>query len=179
LINPRISGILLKANQEKKKREENKEIVNNVKFRPPLFLRDYKPGAKVEKDMKLIPRLGIPHNSKKGFWYQQTIIDSFTKIRSLELTKNYESKTIADVLEPMLKRLGFSIATFNGDGGSENQGEVNKKLKELGIIHFQSRPGTPTDNPRVERSHKTDDDEFYNQGNMYRSFEKQKEALKK
>jgi hypothetical protein len=64
LINPKISATLIKANQEKKKRDENKEILNNVKFRPPLFLRDYKPGAKVEKDMKLIPRLGKPHDRR-------------------------------------------------------------------------------------------------------------------
>jgi len=181
LINPKISGILIKANQEKKKREENKEIINNVKFRPPLFLRDYKPGAKVEKDMKLIPRLGTVHDRryKDDFWYQQTLVDTFTRIRSLELTKDYESKTTAIALELMLKRLDFPVATLNSDGGSENQGEVDKKLKELDILHFQSRPGTPTDDPRVERSHKTDDDEFYNQGNMYKNFEEQQKALRK
>jgi len=79
----------------------------------------------------------------------------------------------------MLKRLGVNVATINTDGGSENLGDVDKELKKLNIIHFQSRSGTPTDNPRVERSHKTDDQEFYNRGNMYRNFEKQKKALKK
>ena len=107
------------------------------------------------------------------------MIDSFTKIRSLELTKDYESKTMAKILKPMLKRLGVNVATINTDGGSENMGEVDKKLKELKIVHFQSRSGTPTDNPRVERSHKTDDQEFYSQGNMYRNFEKQRKALKR
>jgi len=97
----------------------------------------------------------------------------------MELTKDYESKTIAKILEPALKRINKKTATMNTDGGPENHGEVDKKLKELGIIHFESRPGTPTDDPRVESSHKTDEFEFYGQGNMHRNFKKQQKALAK
>ena len=33
------------------------------------------------------------------------------------------------------------------------------------VFHFYSNRSTPTDNPRVERSHLTDDFEFYSRGN--------------
>ena len=181
LINPKISAILIKANKEKKKRQENKEILDNVKFRSPLMINDLKPGAKVEKDMKLIHKPGCDNvdGHQKNYWYQQTITDTFTRIRSLTLTKNYKSKTIAKILPNMLNSLGFNVATINTDNGSENEGDINNLLRDLNIIHFQSRPGTPTDNPRVERSHKTDDQEFYQQGNIYKTFDAQQKALKR
>lgn len=178
LLNPKISATLKKAFNDKKEKEQNLDILKNIKYRSPLKLNDYAPGAKIEKDMKLIPKIGCKHYGKEDYWYQQTFIDTFTRVRSIELTKDYESKTVAKILEPALKRINDTIATVNTDGGSENHKEVEKKLKELNIIHFESRPGTPTDNPRVERSHKTDDVEFYQQGNIYRKFEDQQQALK-
>ena len=36
---------------------------------------------------------------------------------------------------------------------------------------------TPTDNPRVERSHLTDEIEFYQQGNICKTFAEQKQKL--
>jgi hypothetical protein len=45
-------------------------------------------------------------------------------------------------------------------------------------LQFYSRPGTPTDNPRVERSHLTDEVEFYSRANIYNTFDNQREALK-
>jgi hypothetical protein len=67
LINPKISAIITKAFQDKKDKEENKDILKNVKYRSPLKLNDYKPGAKVEKDMKIVPRLQREHKTKEDY----------------------------------------------------------------------------------------------------------------
>ena len=40
-----------------------------------------------------------------------------------------------------------------------------------------SNIGTPTDNPRVERSHLTDELEFYQRGGLKKTFEEQRQAL--
>ncbi|MEW6610647.1 MAG: integrase core domain-containing protein [Patescibacteria group bacterium] len=44
----------------------------------------------------------------------------------------------------------------------------------MNVFQFYSSVGTPTDNPRVERSHLSDDVEFYRQGNAYLPYAEQK-----
>ena len=42
---------------------------------------------------------------------------------------------------------------------------------------FKLKAGASTDNPRVERSHLTDELEFYAQGNLHKSFNEQVKAI--
>ncbi|MDO8572540.1 MAG: integrase core domain-containing protein [bacterium] len=49
-------------------------------------------------------------------------------------------------------------------------------LKKDTVFHFYSNAGTPTDNPRVERSHLTDELEFYQKGGFKKTFGEQQEA---
>jgi hypothetical protein len=51
-------------------------------------------------------------------------------------------------------------------------------LKKDKVFHFNSNKGTPTDNPRVERSHLTDEVEFYQKGGYKKTFEEQAKAIK-
>lgn len=178
-ISPKISLKNTKAWKNKKLRDMG--VVFKVKFRPPAKIKDYAPGALVEKDMKYVVKLGSNSNSnvRGSFRYQQTIIDSFTRIRAMELTEDFESKTTALAHKEALKRLPFEVACENTDNGSENNGDFSDALQDENIFHFYSNAGTPTDNPRVERSHLTDELEFYGRGNVYKDFEDQKEALKK
>ena len=162
--------------------KKNAKLAPKVKWRPPSIIKDYKPGALVEKDVKFVLKLGtftnpLKHRSKENFFYQHTISDSFTRIRALGLTNDSESKTAALIQVKMAERLPFKIACMNTDNGSENGKEFDEHLSNENIIHFYSRSGTPTDNPRVERSHLTDEQEFYGLGNICRSFEDQKAAL--
>jgi len=157
--------------------------VKQTKFRmrPPKEIKDYKPGALVEKDVKLIVKMGefINHEkykAKENFYYQHTFIDSFTRLRMIGLSRDADSQASVDTLTEAQNRWPFQIACFNNDNGSENHGEFEKYLEHNGIYQFFSRVGTPTDNPRVERSHLTDDLEFYNQGNIHNGFVKQQEA---
>ena len=167
LVNMRISE------KNKKAAKNKKELV--YKMRPPAKIKDLKPGALVEKDMKYIPKFS---NTEYPFWFQQTMIDSFTRIRVLEMTSDYESISTAKAHKEAAIRFPFAIACENTDSGSENGGAFNEHLKGSNIVHFYSRTGTPTDNPRVERSHLTDQVEFYGQGNVCKDFESQREALK-
>lgn len=159
------------------------ESIKKTKFRmrPPKEIKDYKPGALVEKDMKLILKPGqfidpSKFRSKENFHYQHTFIDSFTRIRLVGLSKDSDSQSATVVMNESSKRLPFTIACINNDNGGENQGDFEDCLEQNKVFQFFSRTGTPTDNPRVERSHLTDDIEFYNQGNIHGDFEKQKQA---
>ena len=52
-------------------------------------------------------------------------------------------------------------------------------MQKGNVFHFYSNAGTPTDNPRVERSHLTDELEFYSKGGLRKTFEEQKIEIKK
>jgi hypothetical protein len=176
-IDPRLSLKNIKAFQDKKQRESERPIFK-VKFRPPSKIKDYAPGALVEKDMKYVLKLGAKGIFKQDFWYQHGAIDSFTRIRATGLTENPDSQESTQVYEEMKKRFPFKIACFNTDNGSENEKEFSEELQKENIFHFYSNAGTPTDNPRIERSFLSDDLEFYQRGGLCQDFQRQKEALR-
>ena len=153
-----------------------------VKHRPPRQIKDYAPGALVEKDMKFV--LKWEQNRRPGkeklaeyFWYQHTETDSFTRLRTLELVEQADSAAAAQAHARSRQRFPFPIATTNTDNGSENGKEFAATLQRENVFHFFSNVGTPTDNPRVERSHRTDEEEFYGRGNVHRTFDEQRAAL--
>jgi len=176
-IDPQLSLKNIKAFADKKQREAE-NIIFKVKYRPPSKIKDYAPGVLVEKDMKYVLKIGKEGVSKEDFWYQHGLIDSFTRIRATELTENPDSQEFSQAFEEVKKRLPFKIACFNTDNGSENEKEFSEKLQKEDIFHFYSNAGTPTDNPRIERSFLSDDLEFYKRGGLCRDFQQQKQALR-
>lgn len=179
-INPKISLKNSKAFEEKKYRESD-NILFKVKFRPPKKIKDYAPGALVEKDMKYLkkPRQEYNGKHKDNYWYQFTETDSFTRIRTLEVSDRQDTPATIASHKEAVKRFPFKVACENTDNGFENNNDFSKELKKENIFHFYSNASTPTDNPRVERSHLTDDLEFYEKGNLFNDLQQQKEATKK
>lgn len=178
-IDPKISLKNSRAWQAKKARE-NMEVEFRVKYRPPKEIKDFRPGALVEKDMKYVPKSTRITTKKSGenFWSQHTEICSFTRIRALELSEDATAKGSAEAHGNSMARLPFKVACENTDNGNENNRELREQLQDENIFHFYSNIGTPTDNPRVERSHLTDEIEFYRRGGLKKNFEEQKEALR-
>lgn len=179
-INPKISLKNSKAFEEKKYRESD-NILFKVKFRPPNKIKDYAPGALVEKDMKYLKKPKQEYNGKhkNNYWYQFTETDSFTRIRTLEVSDEQDTPATIASHKEAVKRFPFKVACENTDNGFENNNDFSKELKKENIFHFYSNASTPTDNPRVERSHLTDDLEFYEKGNLFNDLQRQKEATKK
>jgi len=178
-ISPKISLKNSRAFENKRQRDRE-DILFKVKFRPPRIIKDYAPGALIEKDMKYLPKPRQNHigKQKENFWYQFTEIDSFTRIRTIEVSDEQNTKTAIALHKKAKKRFPFEIACENTDNGFENNNDFSEELKKEKIFHFYSKTGTPTDNPRVERSHLTDDTEFYNKGNLFNDLDKQKEKIK-
>lgn len=185
-IDPKISEKNTRAWINKKAREHDPacQPFLRVKHRPPKEIKDYKPGALIEKDMKYVVKQGQFTNTGKygaceNFWYQHTEIDSFTRMRAVELVQDSTSATATQAHERAVARFPFAIACENTDNGSENQGTFADTLQSNTVFHFYSKVGTPTDNPRVERSHLTDDIEFYNRIGTRKTFEEQQEETLK
>lgn len=185
-IDPKISGRNQKAWAEKMIRENQKVPLIVKKYRPPSKLKDYAPGALIEKDMKLVPtkdkipcKFDAKYHIQDYFNYQHSFLDSFTRIKLMELSKIPDSQRAMQAYNKIKQRLGFEIGAINTDGGGENSKDFKKQLAQDEVIQFFSRTGTPTDNPRVERSHRTDDQGCWMRGNSYQPFEQQRQALRK
>lgn len=179
-ISPKISLKNIKAFDEKRNRDLD-EILFKVKYRPPRIIKDYAPGALLEKDMKYITKPGQQYDGKckENFWYQFTEIDSFTRIRAIEISDEQDTQTAIALHKEAARRMPFKIACENTDNGFENNNDFSRELKKEKVFHFYSNTGTPTDNPRVERSHLTDDLEFYSKGgNISNNLGEQKEKTK-
>lgn len=176
-INPRISLKNQRAWRAKKARE-NPQAELRVKYRPPKEIKDLAPGALIEKDMKYVPKYTRNDLSKAGenFFNQHTELCSFTRIRAIEIEKDGTAKGSVESHIRSLSRFPFKIACENTDNGSENNAEFREQLQDENVFHFYSNVGTPTDNPRVERSHLTDELEFYQRGGLKKTFEEQREA---
>jgi transposase InsO family protein len=151
---------------------KNKTLKQRIRERPPKVIKDYRPGALVEKDMKFVLKQGAFTNrepykekAKENFFFQHTMNDDFTRIRILDVVANADSMAAKKSFLKSKSRFPFPIVCLNTDSGGENGKDFAKSLTTQNIIHFFSRTGTPTDNPRVERSHLTDELEFYGQGN--------------
>lgn len=163
LLNVRIS-------RKNKAAFKNKVLTQRIKQRPPGIIKDYKPGALIEKDMKFILKQGKFINTQKfkaneNFFFQHTMIDDFTRLRVLDVVPDADSLTAKKSFLKSKSRFPFSIVCLNTDSGGENGKDFADYLTHKNIVHFFSRTGTPTDNPRAERSHLTDEIEFYGQGN--------------
>src|ERR1035437_8817970 len=162
LIDPKICLKNSRAWQAKIARE-NPEAELVVRYRPPKAIKDLAPGALVEKDMKYVEKQTRMTTGKEAdnFYSQHTEIDSFTRIRSIELARNSTAQGSAEAHEKSKEKFEFVIACENTDNGYENQKEFREALKKDKVFHFNSNKGTPTDNPRVERSHLTDEIELF------------------
>jgi len=179
-IDPKISLKNTRAFEEKKYRD-SEGLLLKVKFRPPKRIKDYAPGALIEKDMKYLIKPKQEHYGKHrdNYFYQFTEIDSFTRMRTLEVSDRQDTTATIASHKEAVKRFPFKIACENTDNGFENNNDFSKELKKENVFHFYSNAGAPTDNPRVERSHLTDDLEFYKKGNVFNDLQRQKEATRK
>lgn len=129
------------------------------------------PGDKVQIDIKYIPDECIRFPCYGTRYYQITGIDEYSRKRVLKVVKEkstYETKKYVEELE---KQMGFRIKTIQVDNGTEfvNDGErtnresaFEKALKALGIELRRTRPYSPWQNGKVERSHREDGKILYN-----------------
>jgi transposase InsO family protein len=115
------------------------------------------PGHRLQMDVKFLER--IPGTSKR--LYQFTAIDDCTRIRVLKIYDACNQATAIRFADEVIRRLPFRILVIQTDNGAEFQSKFHWHLQELDIQHVYIRPRTPRLNGKVERSHRVDDQEFY------------------
>lgn len=115
------------------------------------------PGHRLQMDVKFLER--IPGTRKR--LYQFTAIDDCTRIRVLRIYDACNQKTAIDFFNRVLRRLPFRVRVLQTDNGAEFQSNFHWHVTETGVRHVYIRPRTPRLNGKVERSHRIDDQEFY------------------
>ena len=115
------------------------------------------PGQRLQVDVKFLER--IPGTQKR--FYQFTAIDDCTRIRILTVYDACNQRTAIRFIDTVLRRLPFRVHVVQTDNGAEFQSGFHWHLEDLDIRHVYIRPRTPHLNGKVERSHRVDDQEFY------------------
>lgn len=132
--------------------------------------RSVVPGELVEIDVALMKRF-------KGKWiYQFTAIDCCTRWRFLMLYSEQHTMNAVRFLESLIEVAPFKIQGVKTDNGSiftnryagaykaigyRRKHLFDQTCVEHGIIHYLIQPGKPAQNGKVERSHRTDREEFW------------------
>ena len=66
-----------------------------------------------------------------------------------------------DFIHYVVEKFPFRIKTIRTDNGHEFQTKFQWHVSDLGMLHVDIKPTTPRLNGKVERSHLTDQREFY------------------
>jgi len=115
------------------------------------------PGHRLQLDVKFLER--IPGTRTR--LYQFTAIDDCTRIRALKVYDACNQRTAIRFINEVRRRLPFRIRVIQTDNGAEWQTHFHDHVEALAIHHAYIRPRTPHLNGKVERSHRIDDQEFY------------------
>ena len=139
--------------------------ISQKKYRPgpkPADAPLQVPGRSVQLDVKFVPRIG---RARQRF-YQFTAIDEATRFRVLRIYDHNNTKTAIDFLSEVREHFPFAIQKIQTDNDSSFGPQFTWHLSDLSISHRHIPPGCPEVNGKVERSHKTDAQEFY-QGRLF------------
>jgi len=130
-------------------------------------------GELVEIDVKYVPDL-----VKNRQYYQFTAIDCASRWRYLKIYSDYSNFSSMIFLEELIGVAPFRIRAIKTDNGSnftnrytgysKSSDPLNPKLhcldilcQKYNIIHYLIDPGKPAQNGKVERSHREDQEKFY------------------
>lgn len=141
------------------------------------------PGDKVQIDIKYVPNECIRFPSYGDRYYQITGIDEYSRKRVLKIVKEKSTYETTKYLKELEKRMGFPIRMIQVDNGSEfvndggrteRESAFEKTVKALNMKLRRTRPYSPWQNGKVERSHREDGKILYSR----KIFTSEKELIK-
>lgn len=156
---------------DRKKSQKRRKAALHPKRRFPRGFAISHAGDMVQMDTKHIMLIG----GKK--LYQFTAIDVLTKQRILGVYPSLSSRNGTRFLEKCVAEFLFTIRNIQTDNGSEFMKDFEKRCRRLRIPHYFIEPRRKEQNAYVERSHGSDEQEFYQLGNVWQDREKMAGAL--
>lgn len=171
----------------KKENLVRKYRVKKVKYK---YLRaERQPGELLEMDVKYVP------GAIAGLrYYQYTVIDTASRWRHLEVFDEQSTHHAIQMMEIVRIKFPYSIKAIKTDNhstftnyyvGTGKRSDLTVKTihaldqwcAEHNIIHYLIDPGKPAQNGTVERSHREDQQKFYEQ-NKFRSIADLKKKIR-
>ena len=158
----RALGFTSKAPSTKKKRKPQK-------YHTPEDL-----GIKWQMDVKYVPAACYVGEVPDKF-FQYTMIDEASRERFIYPYVEQSSYSTIDFVKRAIAYFGYKPETIQTDNGFEftypkDYGHAHPFdifCEEVGISHKLIRPRTPWHNGKVERSHRNDQERFYNFLSLY------------
>ena len=117
------------------------------------------PGHHIQVDVKFLKF--IDKNKKSIKRYQYTAIDDATRVRALKIYPRHNQANACDFVDYFIEKFPFRIHTIRTDRGHEFQAKFHWHVEDKGIRHVYIKPRSPQLNGKVERSHRSDQEEFY------------------
>jgi transposase InsO family protein len=117
------------------------------------------PGHHIQVDVKFLSLMTDDGSKVRRFQY--TAIDDATRIRALKIYRRHNQKNAIDFIDYVIEKFPFRIHTMRTDRGHEFQAQFHWHVEDEGIRHVYIKPRTPQLNGKVERSHRSDQEEFY------------------
>lgn len=144
---------------DKRKSNKRRKASLRPKERYKKGLKIKEPGDLIQIDVKFVTLVGGRQI------YQFTAIDVLTRKRILRIYSTKSSRTGKIFIDECINKFGFKIKAIQTDNGSEFHREFHNHLIKLNIPHYYTYPRKPKQNSYVERSHRSDEIEFYSNGN--------------
>jgi len=131
-------------------------------------------GVKWQMDVKYVPKACYCGSVPQKF-YQYTVIDEASRERFLYPYMEQSSYSTCDFLKRAILYFRYKPEILQTDNGAEfthlkktdRTHPLDILCTELGITHKRIRPRTPQHNGKVERSHRNDQERFYNHMHFY------------
>ena len=144
----------------------NKEKHN--KYVPKPYDTPTEIGIKWQMDVKYVPKQCYSGTDGQKF-YQYTIIDEATRERFIYPYKEQSTYSTVDFVKRAIAYFGYKPQIIQTDNGAEftyttktdRIHPLDVLCKTLNIEHKLIRPRTPRHNGKVERSHRNDQQRFY------------------
>ena len=117
------------------------------------------PGHHIQVDVKFLTFKGAHGGKVRRFQY--TAIDDATRIRALKVYQRHNQHNAIAFIDYVIEKFPFRIHTVRTDRGHEFQALFHWHVEDKGIRHVYIKPRSPQLNGKVERSHRSDQEEFY------------------
>jgi len=117
------------------------------------------PGHHIQMDVKFLTFKG--KQGKKIKRYQFTAIDDATRVRAMKIYTRHNQASAIDFVDYVVDKFPFRIREIRTDNGHEFQAKFHWHVEDKGIRHAYIKPSSPQLNGKVERSHRSDEQEFY------------------
>lgn len=143
-------------------------------YKPKPYNTPKSIGEKWQLDVKYVPKNCYVGKEPDKF-YQYTIIDEATRERYIFPFREQSSYSTVQFVKMAINYFGYIPKVIQTDNGFEfTHFKDTKRIhpfdvlcNELGIIHQLIRPRTPRHNGKVERSHRNDNQRFYQHLSFY------------